>query len=464
MKACLLSKILKQAFTVLFLIFVVPALAASSGDQSSAGAKVAHFTLANGLELVVIPDRRAPVVTHMIWYKVGSADEQAGKSGIAHFLEHLMFKGTEKNPAGYFSQLIADVGGRENAFTSTDYTAYFQRMPREHLPRMMELEADRMTGLVLTDNVVLPERDVVLEEQNSRVANRPQSRLSEQIDAALFLNHPYGRPVIGWRQEIEQLNREDALAFYRRFYGPNNAIVVVAGDVEVDQVRALAQNTYGKIARRPEIGPRIRPQEPVPAAARTVTLADPHVEQPSFQRVYLVPSAATAKRGESEALDVLAHVLGGGANSRLYRTLVVEKKLAVSAGASYQGTSLDATRFGVYGSPQSGVALAQLEAATDEAIAELANKGVNADELERAKTRLIADAIYAQDSQSTLARWYGAGLTTGLTVDSIRTWPDRVRTVTADAVRDAARQWLDKRRSVTGYLIKETARREEKRS
>ncbi len=446
------------------LLAAIAGLAHSAGLQSSLGAKVAHFTLVNGLELVVIPDHRAPIVTHMIWYKVGAADEQPGKSGLAHFLEHLMFKGTQKYPAGYFSQMIADVGGRENAFTSSDYTAYFQRVPREQLPKMMELEADRMTGLVLTDDVVLPERNVVLEEYNSRVANNPRARLVEQIEAALFLNHPYGRPVIGWRPEIEKLNREDALAFYRRFYGPNNAIVVVAGDVEPDQVRNLAQNTYGNVVRRFENISRQRPQEPLPAAARSLTLSDPRVEQPSLQRGYLVPSVTSAKRGDSEALEVLANVLGGGANSRLYRTLVVEKGLAVSAGSSYDGATLDPTVFSVYSAPKDGIGLPQLEEGVNAVIAELIDKGVGAEELERTKTRLIAESVYAMDSQSTLARWYGGALSTGMTVDSIGTWPERIRSVTADAVRDAARQWLDKRRSVTGYLIKDTSLREEKRS
>ncbi len=449
-------------------LFAAPA---SLGAQTAPETKnkVAHFTLANGLELVVIPDHRTPIVTHMIWYRVGAADEQAGKSGIAHFLEHLMFKGTKKNPAGYFSKLIAGVGGQENAFTSSDYTAYYQRVPREHLAKMMELEADRMTGLVLTDEVVLPERDVVLEEHNSRVANNPRSRLSEQMEAALYLNHPYGRPVIGWRPEIEKLNREDALAFYKRFYGPNNAILVVAGDVEPDQVRSLAENYYGKIERSFETRARVRPQEPPPAASRTVTLADPRVEQPSMQRSYLVPSVATAKRGESEALEVLAHILGGGNNSRLNRALVEEKGLAVSAGAGYQGSALDPTRFSVYAAPGNGTTLPQVESALDAVIAELADKGVSAEELERSKTRLIADSVYAQDSQSTLARWYGTALTTGLTVDSVRTWPERIRAVTAEQVRDAARQWISNQYSVTGYLVKTTrpeAKRppEEKRS
>src|ERR1700684_1504067 len=202
---------------------------ALTATNAAGGPDVAHFTLANGLEVVVVPDHRAPVVTHMIWYKVGAADETPGKSGLAHFLEHLMFKGTEKNPGNAFSADVAEIGGQENAFTSSDYTGFFQRVPREHLKEMMALEADRITGLVLTDDVVRPELNVVLEEQNMRVANNPSARLGEQIDAALYLNHPYGRPAIGWRDAIGKLTRDEALAFYRRFYTPNNAIVVVAG-------------------------------------------------------------------------------------------------------------------------------------------------------------------------------------------------------------------------------------------
>ena len=255
----------------------------------------ASFALGNGLQVVVIPDHRTPVVTEMIWYKVGSADETPGKSGLAHFLEHLMFKGTSKHPAGEFSQTVLRIGGNENAFTSVDYTGYFQRVPREQLGRMMEFEADRMTGLILKDENVLPERDVVLEEYNMRVANNPEARLIEQIMAALYLNHPYGRPVIGWHQEIEKLDREDALAFYKRFYAPNNAILVIAGDVDANEVRPMAERTFGEVAAQPSIpARRIRPQEPEPAGPRTVTLSDARVEQPGLRRYYLVPSAATA--------------------------------------------------------------------------------------------------------------------------------------------------------------------------
>jgi zinc protease len=445
-------------------IALVATFATTPLAAEQAGPEIADFTLANGLGLVVIPDHRAPVVTHMIWYKVGAADETPGKSGLAHFLEHLMFKGTAKNPEGKFSQVVARIGGQENAFTAQDYTGYYQRVPREQLKTVMEFEADRMTGLQLTDEVVLPERNVILEEQSQRVGNNPRARLAEQIDSALYLNHPYGKPVIGWRHEMEQLSRDDAIGFYRRFYAPNNAVVVIAGDIDPARAHVLAEETYGKVARHGSLGPRMRAQEPPPVAARSLTLADPRAEMPTMQREYLVPSFATAKSGESEALEVLAHILGRGSNSRLYRGLVVDKQVAVSADAWYDSNELDLSKFGLLSTPRPGITLPQLEAETDAVIAQVIEKGVTDEELERTKTRLIADAVYAQDNQASMARWYGTALTTGATVNDVRRWPDRIRAVTADQVRDAARQWLDKRRSVTGYLIKDASPQVEKRS
>ena len=452
-------------FVALPLAFAVSASGALA-QTTVTSAPPATFTLGNGLQVLVIPDHRTPVVTQMIWYKVGSADETPGKSGLAHFLEHLMFKGTSKHPAGEFSQTVLRIGGNENAFTSTDYTGYFQRVPREQLAKMMEFEADRMTGLILKDENVLPERDVVLEEFNMRVANNPEARLTEQIMAALYLNHPYGRPVIGWHQEIEKLDREDALAFYKRFYAPNNATLVIAGDVEAEDVRPMVERTFGVVAAQPAIAAqRLRPQEPEPAAPRTVTLSDPRVEQTSVKRYYLVPSAATAAAGESPALDVLAQLMGNGSNSYLYRALVVDRPLAVSASAGYQGSSLDATQFMISASPKPGVEFSQIEQVIDGVISDVGQNPVRAEDLERVKTQLIAEAIYAQDNQATLARWYGGALTTGLSIADIRSWPDRIRAVTAEQVRDAAQKWLDKKRSVTGYLIKDaTPKREEKRS
>lgn len=450
--------ILLTTAVVIIAAFATPVFAA---DEIAS--KVADFTLSNGLELVVIPDHRAPVITHMIWYKVGAADETPGKSGLAHFLEHLMFKGTAKHPVGQFSQVVARIGGQENAFTSYDYTAFFQRVPSEQLKTVMEFEADRMTGLQLSNDVVLPERDVILEEQNQRVRNNPHARLGEQVDAALFLNSPYGKPVIGWRHEMEGLTRDDAIGFYRRFYGPNDAVVVIAGDVDPQAALKLAQDTYGKVERHTSIV-RQRPQEPPPVAVRSLTLADPRVEEPTLQRDYLVPSFSTAKKGESEALEVLAHIMGSGSNSRLYTALVVDQKVAVSAGAWYDSTAIDNSKFDIHGAPRTGVTLPQLEAAIDAVIAQVIDKGVTPEELERSKTKLIADAVYAHDSQASMARWYGAALSTGATVNDVEHWPDRIRAITAEQVQQAARQWLDKRRSVTGYLIKDTSPQAEKRS
>jgi zinc protease len=439
----------------LALLATLSATASFSAEPS--GPKISDFTLENGLELVVIPDHRAPVVTHMIWYKVGAADETPAKSGLAHFLEHLMFKGTAKHPAGEFSTVVARIGGQENAFTTNDYTGYFQRVPSNELKTVMEFEADRMTGLVLTDDVVKPELQVILEERNQRMENNPRARLGEQMDAALYLNSPYGKPVIGWRHEMEGLTRDDAIGFYRRFYGPNDAVVVVAGDVAPEAALKLAQDTYGKVKRRATILPRARPKEPPPAAVRSLTLADPRVEQSILERSYLVPSFATAKPGQSEALEVLGHILGSGNNSRLYNGLVVDRHSAVGAGAYYDSSALDESKFTVYGMPAQGVSLPQLEEGIDATIADLVAKGVTEDELDRAKSRLIADAIYAQDNQASMARWYGTALMTGATVDDVKLWPSRIRAVTAAEVQQAARTWLTKIRSVTGYLIKDVS-------
>jgi zinc protease len=454
-----------KPFAAALLAFVLTT-AAASAQTTLTSEPPATFTLPNGLQVVVIQDHRTPVVTQMIWYKVGSADETAGKSGLAHFLEHLMFKDTAKHKAGDFTKTVQKVGGSENAFTSNDYTAYFQIVPREKLPLMMDFEADRMTGLILKDDSVLHERDAVLEEYNMRVANSPEARLNEQIMAALYLNHPYHRPVIGWHHEIEQLNREDALAFYHRFYAPNNAILVIAGDTNVNEVRPLVEKNFGKIPSRTDIpAKRVRPQEPEQVAPRTVTLADPHVEQPAMKRYYLVPSATTAAAGESPALDVLAQLMGTGSNSYLYRALVVDHPLAVAANAAYQGTALDPSQFSISVAPQHGVEFSQVEQAVDNVISNVEKNPIPAEDLERAKTQLIAESIYAQDSQATMARWYGGALATGSSIENIRSWPDRIRAVTAEQVRAVAQKWLDKKRSVTGYLIKDTtAKREENRS
>jgi zinc protease len=414
---------------------------------------VSSFTLDNGLEVVVIPDHRAPVVTHMVWYKAGSAEDPPGRSGIAHFLEHLMFKGTTNHPAGEFSQRVAAIGGRENATTSYDNTVYYQTVARDQLALVMGFEADRMTNLVIDESAIATEREVIMEERRSRTDNEPGARLSEAVLATLYQNSHYGIPIIGWAHEMETLDRADAKSFYDRYYTPNNAVLVVAGDITPEEVRRLAEETYGQVGRRADPPTRVRPREPAPLAARRVTLADPQVTLPTFRRLYLVPSFAAAP-GEAAALEVLGEILGGGPTSRLYRRLVVDQAVAASAGAGYRGSALGAdTSFGVYAAPRGITSLETLEAGIDGVIAELVENGVMTDELERAKRRIIAGTIYAQDSQSRLARVFGRTLTTGGTISDVQEWPKTIESVTAEEVLSAAREYLDIRRSVTGYLI-----------
>ncbi len=413
------------------------------------------FKLDNGMDVVVISDHRAPVVMHMVWYRVGSADEPAGKSGIAHFLEHLMFKGTKDIPPGEFSKIVARNGGRDNAFTSLDYTGYFQMVARDRLELVMRMEADRMTNLTLRDEDVIPELQVVLEERSSRTDNDPGSLLSEHTTAAQFMAHPYGIPVIGWRHEIEKLNTEDALAFYREHYAPGNAVLVVAGDVTAEQLKPLAEKYYGAIPASP-VKPRIRPQEPPQLAERRVVLKDPRVRQPSWNRSYLAPSRSAGAKEHAIPLQVLADILGGGSTSRLYRQLVVSKKIAAGAGAYYSGVSLDRTRFHVYGSPAPGVDVGRIEQAMDDVLADVVKNGVTQEEVTRSVNGMLAGAIYARDSLRTAARVFGAALTSGLTIEEIEAWPDRVAEVTVEQVNAAARHVLNRKRSVTGILLPES--------
>lgn len=440
----------RSLHSIMGLVMLAFAQTAFAAETTS---RATSFELANGMQVVVVPDHRAPVVTHMVWYRVGAADEQPGKSGIAHFLEHLMFKSTDKIPMGEFSKIVARLGGQDNAFTSQDTTAYFQRVAKERLGDMMEMEADRMVNLRLTEKEVLTERDVILEERRSRVENNPSAILDEQMDAALYQAHPYGIPVIGWAHEIAALGPEDAMAHYRRYYAPNNAILVVSGDVTVEEVKALAEKTYGKIARAPDVGStRFRPSEPPHRAARRVALEDSRAGKPSVHRYYLAPSYTSAAPGEAEAIDLLMKVLADGPTSRLYKKLVVETGVASSAGGWYSSHGLDSGKLGVYAIAADGNGLDKVEALIDETIAEVVAGGVTEAELKRAKSSFIADYVYESDSQSTLARRYGWGLTAGRSMADIEAWPERISKVTLEEIKQAAAKHLDMRNSVTGTL------------
>ena len=419
----------------------------------SAGADVSHAKLANGLEIVVIPDRRAPVVTHMVWYRVGGADEPRGKSGIAHFLEHLMFKGTEKIAPGDFSKIVARNGGQDNAFTTQDATAYFQRVAKERLPLVMEMEADRMANLRLLPDDVLNERQVILEERRSRVDNDPGSLLSEQMQATLFLAHPYGIPVIGWQHEMEQLSREDALSFYKTYYTPNNAILVVAGDVEAGEVVKLAEATFGRLPATSTPPKRDRGVEPNVIAARRVVLRDERAAKATLTRNYLAASYTTAKPREAESLELLASIMGSTGTGRIYKKLVVEERKASSAGAWYAGTALDYGRFGVYAVPAGDTPLEAIETSMDAVIKDVCDNGVTQAELDRVRNSSIADIVYDADNQTNLARTYGWALVTGRTIDDVKAREASLSAVTLDDIKAAARAYLDVRRSVTGMLL-----------
>ncbi|MEH6402234.1 MAG: pitrilysin family protein [Sneathiella sp.] len=412
------------------------------------------LTLENGLEVVVIEDHRAPVVTHMVWYKIGSADEPSGKSGIAHFLEHLMFKGTRSVPSGEFSSIVAKNGGQDNAFTSLDYTAYYQNASVDKLPLLMEIEADRMSNLVLNDEVVGPELQVVLEERSQRTDNNPASLFGEQLSAAQYLAHPYGIPVIGWRNEIEKLTTQDAIDWYKKYYAPNNAILVVAGDVKADEVFDLARHYYGP--HKPiELPDRIRLTEPPQLAKRTLVMRDKRVREPSWRQSYLAPTIRNGDLKEVRALEVLNEILSGGVTSRLYSKLVIDEKIASSVGAYYNSGSFDPSTFTLYGSPSNGHSLEKLEIGIHRVINEVLSTGVTAEEVALAKKQMLAAAIYARDSISGAANIFGGALASGELIENVVNWPAQISEVTLEEVNNAAKNLFIERQSVVGKLLPE---------
>lgn len=420
--------------------------------------QVSSFTLDNGLQLVVIEDHRAPVVTHMVWYKIGRADEVAGHSGIAHFFEHLMFKGTATVPAGQFSAVVAAQGGNDNAFTTQDYTAFFQRVAADRLDLMMTMEADRMVNLNMSPADVDTERQVILQERGQRTDGDPGALLQEQMAAAQYLNQPYGIPVIGWRHEIEGLTRDEAIAFYKANYAPNNAIVIVAGDVDPKAVLAMAKKHYGPLPPSDKIQPRLRPSEPPQLAERRLVMADERVSQPYVVRTYLAPQRKPGDQKTAAALDVLAELLGGsGTTSVLNRALQFDSHIAVYASANYDGVAVDPQTFSLVVVPADGVSLADAEAAMDKVLDKFMQDGVDATELARIKTQIRAAQIYAKDDSGGLARDYGAALAVGLSVKDVQDWPDILQSVTAEDVMAAAKLVLNRNQAVTGWLTTKEA-------
>ncbi len=418
--------------------------------------KMNAFRLDNGLQLVVIEDRRSPAISQTLWYRVGAADEPPGKSGIAHYVEHLMFKGTRNFAPGFYRQTVQNLGGNDNAFTSRDSTGYIQRIAADHLETIMELEADRMHNLILTDEDIETERRVVLEERNMRTDTNPGALLSEQMSASLYLNHPYSIPIIGWRNEIEQLSRDDIFNFYKTHYAPNNAVLVIAGDIAPHEALRLAQEHYGPLPANPHIKTRIRPQEPPHLAERRLVMTDERIATPYIVRRYLAPERNPGEQRTAASLSLLAAILGGdGINSFLTQKLEIEADISIYSSAYYRGTSVDPTGFGLVVVPADSVTMKEAEEALDEAIDKFLQIGVEEAQLNRIKKGIYAANIYEQDSVQNVARRVGEALSSGLTLEDVRAWPDILQSVTAAEILDAARSLFRPESSVTGWALKE---------
>lgn len=439
-----------------FLLFLAILLVPHPTQAQTFGAE--EFSLENGLQVVVIPNHRAPTVTSMLWVKVGAADETPGLSGMAHYFEHLMFKGTPKHPAGEFSKTVKMLGGQENAFTSQDYTAYFASIAVENLPQIMEMDADRLVNLNPPPEHYASEKQVVIEERRQRTDNDPRAIFGEQMNSSLYVNHPYGTPVIGWMDEIEKYEWSDVKKFYDTWYAPNNAVLVVSGDITAEQLKPLAKKYYGGLAKK-EIPERKRPHVPPALGGAILTLHDASIHQSVFQKIYIAPSDAT-NRQDSLALQVLADILGGGPSARLYKTVVIGKKKATSVVFNYNSSALDYGTITLGGTPADGVSPEELGKAVDTEIAKVIKDGVKESEVKEAVQRMQDEAVFARDSLAGPAMIFGLALTTGSTVKDVENWAADIAKVTPEQVKDAAAKYINDKKpwlrpAVTGYLLPE---------
>lgn len=398
------------------------------------------FLLGNGMQVVLIPNHRAPVITHMVWYKAGAADEPDGISGIAHFMEHLMFKGSGDLGPGEFSKKVRSLGGNDNAFTSQDYTAYYQSISKDELETVMRMEADRMRDLSPPEEHVTSERQVIIEERRQRIDNNPAALLGEQASSALYLNHPYSDPVIGWKHEMEELSRNDALAWHSRHYAPNNAILIISGDVTLDELKPLAEDIYGSIPSRATPPRRWSTLAPRNAEQR-LTLAHPDVQQPQISIALTIPNITDDKQ-TALAMDILSEIAGGGPTSRLYTSLVVDQKLASSAGFRANTYTRGPGKASLYATPLPGTSPENIITALKAELEKLATKGVTEQEVADAKTRLQDAAILSRDSLTGPAMIFGYGLMSGETIDDIEYWPYDIEALTLNTINQAAATWL----------------------
>lgn len=429
-------------------LIVMPCMATAAGFKSES------FTLSNGMQVIVIPNNKVAAVSHMVFYKVGSVDEVPGKSGLAHFLEHLMFKGTTKYPDGEFSKKVSKAGGNDNAFTTYDYTGYYQNISIDKLEMVMDMESDRMQNLIIKNDAVLKERDVIIEERNTRTDNNPSTLLSEQMMAALYLNHHYGIPVIGWKHEMQELNTTDALNFYLKYYRPNNAVLIVSGDINAEKLKPLAEKYYGVIKAGDTVT-RINIMEPPAIAERSVILHDEKVKQPGYTRYYLAPGINSDGKEHIYALQVLDRILGGSITGRLYQELVVNQKAAASVSSDYDELSLGNSEFIIHAIPAGDISPETIATMINKEVAKILTNGVTSDELERAKKAMTAEAIYSMEDLKTLAYIYGRAVLTGAGTEYVEKWQENIAKVSVNDIKSAALYVLKPEKSVSGILYPE---------
>jgi len=411
--------------------------------------------LPNAMQVVVVENPRTPAVTHMVWYKIGGADEVMGHSGLAHYLEHLMFKGTKLVDSGDFSKKVKSWGGNDNAFTSWDFTAYFQTVPKDKLESVMIMESDRMKNLSFDDAEALTERDVVIQERKQRTDSNPSAQLSEAMRAAMYINHPYARPIIGWDAELRKLTPDAARAFYKKYYAPKNAILVVSGDVNAQDVFEKAAKYYATIDND---GALTRPEWPDVADVYGETLIvhkHESVKQPVLRKIYLVPSLGQ-DYDRALALTVADNIIGGN-TGRIYQSLVVDQKLASAASFYYSGVSVDDGSVSIGVTPMEGVSSSQIDAAINTVLNDVATNGVTDEEIAKAISKLQDESVYERDSLTGPAMMLGYQLASGLTLDQAETWIYDLEKVTADDVKNIVAQYLmstsDKYHAVTGHLV-----------
>jgi len=423
----------------------------SSVTVQASDATVHEKILSNGLKVLVKPDHRSPVVVSQVWYKVGSSYEPGGITGISHMLEHMMFKGTHKHPAGEFSRIIAENGGRENAFTGRDYTAYFQTLEKNRLPISFELEADRMRNLNLLDEELQKEREVVTEERRMRTDDKPRAKTHEHFMAMAFSNSPYRNPVIGWPSDIAHYTIDDLKSWYQLWYAPNNATLVVVGDVDANEVFQQAERYFAPL--KPNKITPVKPQTEVKQlGVRKMTIKLP-AKLPYVLMGYKVPSLKTVdQEWQAYALEVLAGILDGGASARLSSRLVRGKQLAVSAGAGYDLYARMSSLFMLDATPSAGKTVFDLEYALKEQIYQLQRELVSNDELQRVKAQVLANNIYEKDSNFYQAMQLGMLETIGLNWRKAAEYVDKIQQITAEQLRQVARQYLIEDHLSIAYL------------